>query len=282
MANQISYVHGPSPTPLIGETIGAHFDRIAATYVERDAVIVRHQNVRWTYAEFADRVDRLACGLIASGLQPGDRMGIWSPNCAGWLLIQYASAKAGIVLVNVNPAYQTSELEYVLNQSGCRMLVSARAFKTSDYAGMVDEVAPRCRALERVVFLDSPEWEQLSAGDEDVSLPTGLQFDDPINIQYTSGTTGFPKGATLTHHNILNNGFFVGETCRYTPEDRVCIPVPFYHCFGMVLGNLACTTHGACIVIPAASFEAAPDACRRPGGAVYVALRRTDDVHRRA
>ncbi|MGO9498236.1 MAG: AMP-binding protein, partial [Solirubrobacteraceae bacterium] len=211
MTSQISYVHGSSLTSLIGETIGAHFDRIAATYPERDAMIVRHQDVRWTYSEFADRVDRLARGLIASGLQPGDRMGIWSPNCAEWLLAQYASAKAGVVLVNVNPAYRTSELEYVLNQSGCRMLVSASAFKSSDYAAMVDEVAPQCPGLEQVVFLDSPEWEQLSAGEEDVSLPAGLQFDDPINIQYTSGTTGFPKGATLTHHNILNNGFFIGE-----------------------------------------------------------------------
>ena len=258
MANQISYVHGSSRTSLIGETIGANLDRIAATYPERDAVVVCHQDARWTYAEFADRVERLARGLIVSGLQPGDRMGIWSPNCAEWLLVQYASAKAGVVLVNVNPAYRTSELEYVLNQSGCRMLVSAGAFKSSDYAGMVDEVAPRCLELDRVVFLDSSDWEQLSAGEEDVSLPSGLQCDEPINIQYTSGTTGFPKGATLTHHNILNNGFFIGEACRYTPEDRVCIPVPFYHCFGMVLGNLACTTHGACIVIPAASFDAAP------------------------
>ena len=183
-------------------------------------------------------------------------MGIWAPNCAEWLLVQYASAKAGVILVNVNPAYRTSELEFVLNQSGCRVLISARAFKSSDYVAMVREVAPRCPALERTVFLDSGDWEELlAAGDAELSLPAGLQFDDPINIQYTSGTTGFPKGATLTHHNILNNGFFIGETCRYTPEDRVCIPVPFYHCFGMVLGNLACTTHAACIVIPAPSFE---------------------------
>ena len=183
-------------------------------------------------------------------------MGIWAPNCAEWLLVQYASAKAGVILVNVNPAYRTSELEFVLNQSGCRVLISARAFKSSDYVAMVTEVAPRCPALERTVFLDSGDWEELlAAGDGELSLPAGLQFDDPINIQYTSGTTGFPKGATLTHHNILNNGFFIGETCRYTPEDRVCIPVPFYHCFGMVLGNLACTTHGACMVIPAPSFE---------------------------
>ena len=224
MANQISYVHGSSRTSLIGETIGANLDRIAATYPERDAVVVCHQDARWTYAEFADRVERLARGLIVSGLQPGDRMGIWSPNCAEWLLVQYASAKAGVVLVNVNPAYRTSELEYVLNQSGCRMLVSAGAFKSSDYAGMVDEVAPRCLELDRVVFLDSSDWEQLSAGEEDVSLPSGLQCDEPINIQYTSGTTGFPKGATLTHHNILNNGFFIGEACRYTPRTGCASP----------------------------------------------------------
>jgi fatty-acyl-CoA synthase len=256
VANRISYVSGTSLTPLIGETIGENFDRIVASYPDRDALIVPHQEVRWTYAEFAARVDQVARGLVAIGLKPGDRMGIWAPNCAEWLLVQYASAKAGVILVNVNPSYRTSELEYVVNQSGCRVLISARAFKSSDYRGMVDEIAPRCRTLERTVFLDSSDWEELlAAGDNEVSLPTGLQFDDPINIQYTSGTTGFPKGATLTHHNILNNGFFIGETCRYTAEDRVCIPVPFYHCFGMVLGNLACTTHAACIVIPAPSFE---------------------------
>ena len=262
MSNRMSYIHGASLTPMIGETIGANFDRIVASYPERDAVVVRHQDVRWTYAEFGARVDRVARALVAIGLRPGDRMGIWAPNCAEWLLVQYASAKAGVILVNVNPAYRTSELEFVLKQSGCRVLISARAFKSSDYVAMVKEVAPRCPALERTVFLDSDDWEELlaagdgvAAGDGELSLPTGLQFDDPINIQYTSGTTGFPKGATLTHHNILNNGFFIGETCRYTAEDRVCIPVPFYHCFGMVLGNLACTTHAACMVIPAPSFE---------------------------
>jgi fatty-acyl-CoA synthase len=256
VANRNSYVSGSSLTSLIGETIGENLDRIVATYPDRDALVVPHQEVRWTYAEFAARVDRVARGLVAIGLQPGDRIGIWAPNCAEWLLVQYASAKAGVILVNVNPAYRTSELNYVLKQSGCRVLVSARAFKGSDYMGMVDEVAPLCPALERTVFLDSTDWEELlAAGEEGLSLPAGLQFDDPINIQYTSGTTGFPKGATLTHHNILNNGFFIGEACRYTSEDRVCIPVPFYHCFGMVLGNLACTTHGACMVIPAPSFE---------------------------
>jgi fatty-acyl-CoA synthase len=256
MSNPVSYIHGTSSTPLIGETVGANLDRIVRLYPDRDAVVVRHQDVRWTYAEFGARVDRVARALVGAGLEPGDRMGIWAPNCAEWLLVQYASAKAGVILVNVNPAYRTSELEFVLNQSGCRVLISARAFKSSDYVAMVREVAPRCRALERTVFLDSGDWEELlAAGDAELSLPAGLQFDDPINIQYTSGTTGFPKGATLTHHNILNNGFFIGETCRYAPEDRVCIPVPFYHCFGMVLGNLACTTHAACIVIPAPSFE---------------------------
>jgi len=256
VSNRISYIHGTSSTPLLGETVGANFDRAVAAYPDRDAVLVHHQRIRWTYAEFGARVDRLARALVAIGLQPGDRMGIWAPNCAEWLLVQYASAKAGVILVNVNPAYRTSELEYALNQSGCRLLISAREFKTSDYVAMVNEVAPRCPALERVVYLDSGDWEELYArGGGAVSLPAQLQFDDPINIQYTSGTTGFPKGATLTHHNILNNGFFIGETCGYTAEDRVCIPVPFYHCFGMVLGNLACTTHGACIVVPAPSFD---------------------------
>jgi fatty-acyl-CoA synthase len=256
MSNPVSYINGTSLTPLIGETVGANFDRIVGLYPDRDAVVVRHQDVRWTYAEFGARVDRVARALVGAGLRPGDRMGIWAPNCAEWLLVQYASAKAGVILVNVNPAYRTSELEFVLNQSGCRVLISARAFKSSDYVAMVSEVAPRCPALERTVFLDSGDWEELlAAGDAELSLPAGLQFDDPINIQYTSGTTGFPKGATLTHHNILNNGFFIGGTCRYTPEDRVCIPVPFYHCFGMVLGNLACTTHAACMVIPAPAFE---------------------------
>jgi len=256
MSSPVSYVHGTTLSPLIGETIGSNFDRVAASYPERDALVVPHQDVRWSYADLAARVDRLARGLVAGGLRPGDRMGIWALNCAEWVLVQYASAKAGVILVNINPAYRTSELEYALNQSGCRLLISARAFKSSDYEGMVEEVAPRCQALERTVFLGSESWEELLASaDSEPSLPAGLQFDDPINIQYTSGTTGFPKGATLTHHNILNNGFFVGKVCGYTCEDRVCIPVPFYHCFGMVLGNLACTTHGACMVVPAPSFD---------------------------
>ncbi len=283
MSNRISYENGSAPAPLIGETIGQNLDRIAATYPDREAVVVCQQNVRWTYADFAAEVDRVARGLMAIGLRPGDRMGIWAPNCAEWVLVQYASAKAGLILVNINPAYRTSELEYVLNQSGCRVLIAAPAFKTSDYVAMVGEVAPNCDAVERALFLEGPDWDELLAGgDAEIELPTGVQFDDPINIQYTSGTTGFPKGATLTHHNIINNGFFIGETCRYTCEDRVCIPVPFYHCFGMVLGNLACTTHGACIVIPAPSFDPQATLAAVQAERCTSLLRRADDVHRRA
>jgi fatty-acyl-CoA synthase len=252
----LSYAHGTSTTPLLGETIGENLERAVAEHGDREALVVRHQGVRWTYSELDERVDRVARALVAAGLAPGDRMGIWAPNCAEWVLVQFASAKAGVVLVNVNPAYRTSELEFVLNQSGCRLLVAATEFKTSDYAAMVAEVAPRCDALERTVFIGTDSWDELLTCAAD--LPEGLQFDDPINIQYTSGTTGFPKGATLSHHNILNNGFFVGEGCHYTEADRVCIPVPFYHCFGMVMGNLGCVTHGACMVVPAPSFEPAP------------------------
>jgi fatty-acyl-CoA synthase len=258
---QTSYAHGVSTTPLLGETIAANLDRTIAAHGDRDALVVRHQDVRMTYAQLGEAVDRLARGLMALGLQPGDRLGIWAPNCAEWVLVQYASAKAGVVLVTVNPAYRTAELEYVLNQSGAKVLVAARAFKSSDYAAMIDEVRPRCPHLERTILLDGPDWDALLhgadgvQGDELHARSAALQFDDPINIQYTSGTTGFPKGATLSHHNILNNGYFVARGCGYTAADRVCIPVPFYHCFGMVMGNLGCTTHGACMVIPGAAFE---------------------------
>jgi fatty-acyl-CoA synthase len=258
---ELSYAHGASPTPLLGELIGRNLERTARRFPDREAVVSRHQGLRYTYAELNEAVDRLARALIAAGLDKGDRVGIWSPNCAEWVLIQYATAKAGVILVNINPAYRPSELEYALDQSGCRMLFSARTFKTSDYVGMLDQVRPRLRFLERTVYLDSPDWDELLAEGEGADLEarqSSLQFDDPINIQYTSGTTGFPKGATLSHHNILNNGFFIGEYCRYTEQDRVCIPVPFYHCFGMVLGNLACTTHGACMVIPAPAFGPQP------------------------
>ncbi len=263
-----SYSHGASGVPLLGETIGANLRRIAATYPDREALVDVPTGRRWTYAGLDLDTDGLAQGLIAAGIEAGDRVGIWAPNCAEWVLLQYATAKAGIVLVNINPAYRSSELGYALRQSSVRLLVSAESFKTSNYRAMVDEVRGGPDApgqLEKVIYLGSPEWEALLAAGPGIPGDLGplaereasLSFDDPINIQYTSGTTGFPKGATLSHHNILNNGFFIGEGCRYTEQDRVCIPVPFYHCFGMVLGNLACTTHGACIVIPSAGFEPA-------------------------
>jgi fatty-acyl-CoA synthase len=254
-----SYASSVAAEPLIGETIGENLERAVARFGEREALVVRHQDVRLTYAELDEQVNALARGLLAAGLEKGDRLGIWAPNCAEWVLVQFATAKAGVILVNINPAYRTSELEYALRQSGCRMLIAARAFKTSDYAAMIDEVRAGLDALERVVLLDSPEWEALlrdGAPEADLrERMAGLDFDDPINIQYTSGTTGFPKGATLSHHNILNNAFFVGEGCAYDEHDRVCIPVPFYHCFGMVMGNLGCTTHGAAMVVPEAAFD---------------------------
>jgi fatty-acyl-CoA synthase len=257
----LSYANGPSTQPLLGETIGENLERTAARVPDNLALVSRHQNRRYTYAEFSAAVDEVARGLLALGLERGDRIGIWSPNNAEWVLVQYATAKVGVILVNINPAYRTSELAYVLNQSGCRMLVAAPSFKTSNYEAMIEEVRPDLPGLEKVILIGTAGWDELVAGAAPVSevalreRSAGLQFDDPINIQYTSGTTGFPKGATLSHHNILNNGFFIGEACRYTEADRVCIPVPFYHCFGMVLGNLACTTHGAAIVIPEAGFE---------------------------
>ena len=263
-----SYSHGASAVPLLGETIGASLRRVAATYPDREAVVDVPAGRRWTYAGLDLDTDGLARALIAAGIEAGDRVGIWAPNCAEWVLLQYATAKAGIVLVNINPAYRSHELGYALRQSGVRVLVSAESFKTSDYRAMVDEVrgGPDAPAqLERVIYLGSPEWQELLNAGAGVpgelgplaAREAGLSFDDPINIQYTSGTTGFPKGATLSHHNILNNAFFIAEGCRYTEQDRVCIPVPFYHCFGMVLGNLACTTHAACIVIPAPGFDPA-------------------------
>jgi fatty-acyl-CoA synthase len=254
---------------MLDETIGANLDRAVARFGDREALISCAQGRRYTYSELGAAVDELARALLAAGVAVGDRIGIWSPNCAEWTLVQYATAKLGAILVNINPAYRTSELEYALRQSRCRMLVAAAAFKTSDYRAMIGEVRPSLPELERVVLLDSSDWDELLAGAGEVSddalrvRSAGLAPDDPINIQYTSGTTGFPKGATLTHRNILNNGYFVGEGCRYTEQDRICIPVPFYHCFGMVMGNLGATTHGAAMVIPAPAFdpEATLEAC---------------------
>jgi fatty-acyl-CoA synthase len=254
-----SYSHGTYDIPLLGRTIGEDLEAVVARFGAREAVVSRHQDVRLTYAELDAAVNAVACGLLAAGIEKGDRVGIWAPNCVEWVLVQFATAKIGAILVNINPAYRTHELEYALRQSRIRLLVSAQAFKTSDYVAMVDEVRGGLDALESVVFLETDEWAALAAtavDDEALRARMAtLAFDDPINIQYTSGTTGFPKGATLSHHNILNNGFFVGELVGYTEEDRVCIPVPFYHCFGMVMGNLGASSHGACMVIPAASFE---------------------------
>ncbi|MCP2261459.1 fatty-acyl-CoA synthase [Streptoalloteichus tenebrarius] len=262
-ASAPSYASGTSTTPLLGETIGQNLERTVAAHAGRPALVERATGRRWTYAELNRDVDALARGLLAAGVAQGDRVGIWSPNCAEWVLLQYATAKVGAILVNVNPAYRVHELEYALNQSGVRLLVSATSFKTSDYRGMVDQVRPDCPALERVVFVGADSWDELVAGGAETPAEAlrermaQLSPDDPINIQYTSGTTGFPKGATLSHHNILNNGFFVAELQRWTHEDRVCLPVPFYHCFGMVMGNLGATSHGACVVIPAPVFEPA-------------------------
>lgn len=252
---------GPTDVPLIDETIGENLEAMVARFPERDALVVPHQGVRYTYAEFNDAVDTVARGLLAGRLNVGDRIGIWSPNNAEWVLVQYATAKIGAILVNINPAYRTSELEYALNQSGCRSLISAHTHLSSDYVAMIDEVRPRVTALERVIYLESEDWQDLIEAAATVPMDAlrevsaSLSADQPINIQYTSGTTGFPKGATLSHTNILNNGFFTGEACGYDETDRVCIPVPFYHCFGMVMGNIACTTHGSTIVVPGAAFD---------------------------
>lgn len=257
----LAYTSGDRSTPLLRETIGRNLETTAARFPERDALVSVHQGIRQNYREFNESVDRLAEGLLRLGLEVGDRVGIWSPNCAEWVWLQYATAKVGVILVNINPAYRTHELRYVLAQSGCRVLVSARSYLSSNYREMVSEVEYDLPELERTIFLGTSEWNALMEPAEDgmdkvaVERAATLNHDDPINIQYTSGTTGFPKGATLSHSNILNNAFFVGEACAYTEADRVCIPVPLYHCFGMVLGTLACTTHGSAIILPGPGFK---------------------------
>jgi fatty-acyl-CoA synthase len=250
----VAYAHGVSAVPLRGETIGEMWNAIVREHGAREALVSRAQGIRWTYAELDAQVERCARGLLAAGVAKGDRVGIWAPNSAEWVIVQFATARLGAILVNLNPSYRAHELEYALRQSGCSLLVHALGFKDADYRELLAGIEVR----PRTVGLDD-EWDALLetlAPVEDLrSREEELQFDEPINIQYTSGTTGFPKGATLSHHNILNNGFFVGEVLDYSPADRVCVPVPFYHCFGMVLGNLAIITHGACIVIPSETFE---------------------------
>ncbi|MBO3744847.1 AMP-binding protein [Streptosporangiaceae bacterium NEAU-GS5] len=259
---QLSYASGASARPLLGETIGENLERTVARVPDREALVDVAAGRRWTYAEFDAAVNEVALGLLALGTSKGERVGIWAPNCAEWVLTQYATAKIGAVLVNVNPAYRTHELDFVLRQSGMRLLISAVEHKGSDYRAMLGDVG-----FEPVIFIGEPGWEELAergrAADARAlrERAATLSFDDPINIQYTSGTTGFPKGATLSHHNILNNGFFVGEGVGYTEIDRVCLPVPLYHCFGMVMGNLGATSHGACVVLPAPGFD--PEATLR-------------------
>ncbi|MEV6337966.1 AMP-binding protein [Nocardia vinacea] len=259
MSALVSYTSGTAETPLLGDTIGDDFDRMAAAYADREALVDCPSGRRWTYRELAAAIDALATGLAERGIAKGDRVGIWAPNCAEWFLTQYATAKLGAILVNINPAYRTSELEYVLCQAGVRMLIAAPEFKASNYVAMIEQVRPNCPGLEQVLVIGTPEWDAVAQSDIDAGrlarIAATLSMDDPINIQYTSGTTGFPKGATLSHHNILNNGYFVGELCGYTEQDRICVPVPFYHCFGMVMGNLASTSHGAAVVIPAPAFD---------------------------
>ncbi|MEU5124973.1 AMP-binding protein [Streptomyces mobaraensis] len=256
-----SYAGGPVDTPLLRETIGTSLTRSVALFGDREALVDVQGGRRWTYAAFGRAVEEVALGLLAKGVAQGDRVGIWAVNCPEWMIVQYATARIGAIMVNINPAYRVHELSYVLRQSGVSVLVSATAYKTSDYRRMVEQVRGDCPALRDVVYLDDSTWTglvRLGAGTPRERLAereAALSPEDPVNIQYTSGTTGFAKGATLSHRNILNNGYFVGETLGYTEEDRIALPVPFYHCFGMVMGNLAATTHGACVVIPAPVFD---------------------------
>jgi fatty-acyl-CoA synthase len=257
----LSYAHGTSATPLLPDTIGASLARTVAAHPDREALIDVASGRRWTYARFAEDVERLARALLARGVLKGDRVGIWATNCPEWVLVQYATARIGAIMVNINPAYRAHELAYVLRQSGTGLLVATPGHRTNDFRALVNEVREECPALRETAYLGEESWTALLAAadacppDALAAREAELSCDDPINIQYTSGTTGFPKGATLSHHNILNNGYFVGENVGYTEQDRICLPVPFYHCFGMVMGNIAATTHGACIVIPGRVFD---------------------------
>lgn len=259
--DQPSYASGPTDVALIEQTLDANFKSTVGRWPDRDAIVVRHQNIRWTYRELDEQIERVARGLIAAGIETGDRVALWSPNRIEWVLIQYATARIGAIMVCVNPAYRPVELTYVLKQSGAKMIAAAPAFKTSNYKAQVGEVRGDTPGLEHAVFFGESSWDDMLAGGDSIGAEVvsdraaSLNHSDPINIQYTSGTTGLPKGATLTHRNILNNGFFVAEGCGYTHEDRVCIPVPLYHCFGMVMGNLGSTSHGACMVFPGEAFE---------------------------
>ncbi|MDA8195993.1 MAG: AMP-binding protein [Actinomycetota bacterium] len=259
---KLSYEQGTSSKPLLSETIGANFESTVEKFGDRDAVVSTHQGARFTYRQLNELVNSLAAGLLAKGFRKGDRVGIWSPNRYEWVVVQYATAKIGVILVNINPAYRTSEVEFVLRQSGCSAVFAMDSYRTSMYREMLNEVIPTLERSVEVFIFDDDSFNELLLPVNDDALSeistalNSLDFDDPINIQYTSGTTGFPKGATLSHHNILNNGYFVGEICGYSEKDRVVIPVPYYHCFGMVMGNLACTTHGSTMVIPSYTFEA--------------------------
>ena len=260
MKSGLSYVQGASNIPLLGQTIGENLRNTAKKFPKNEALICSHQDYRASYKEFDKQVDDVAKALISLGVNAGDRVGIWSPNCYEWVLLQYATARIGVIMVNINPAYRTSELIFVLNQSEIRFIFSALSFKSSNYKQMIEDAREFTTHLEDEIFFDET-WEKFLKGASKTSAKTlkeweaKVQFDDPVNIQYTSGTTGFPKGVTLSHHNILNNGYFIGIRLNYSEKDRVCIPVPFFHCFGMVIGNMACTTHGATMVIPNDSFD---------------------------
>lgn len=262
MQQQLSYANGISDIPLKGETIGQNLRDIATTFPEREALVSDYQNYRATYSEFLSQVEQVAKALMVAGIQRGDRVGIWSPNRYEWVLVQYATALMGAIMVNINPGYKLSGLRYALEQSRIDLLIAASHFRKTDYVEMLNELRKDCLYPKQTVIIEH-DWERfLESGkaipDEQLAeREASLQFDDAVNIQYTSGTTGYPKGATLSHHNILNNGFFIGERLKYTEKDRVCLPVPFYHCFGMVLGNMAIVTHGACIVIPGEFFDPA-------------------------